>query len=102
MTLPVLNRVSFFRLHEWELISALADAVSSDGAESPSDTHDALAAWARMATDVPNGGFTQFFFNNRGDRGVESLANLLESINVPKAGAVIRNALAVFRAHQCA
>jgi antitoxin component YwqK of YwqJK toxin-antitoxin module len=83
------------------LISALASADATDPS-SPSDSHDALDAWSRMATDVPNGGFTQFFFNRRGERGVETLADLLESIGVPKAGAVLRDALAVFRTNRSA
>jgi antitoxin component YwqK of YwqJK toxin-antitoxin module len=104
MKLPSLDRVRFYLLHESELAGALAESFIAYGAEhpdwQPSDAQEALIAWARMATDVPNGGFTQFFFNHRGDRGTEALATLLDSIGVPKTAATIRDALAVFRDHR--
>ena len=53
-----------------------------------------------MSIDVPNGGFTQFFFNNRGDHGVLELASLLDANDVPKAASVLRDALAVFHEHK--
>ncbi len=56
-----------------------------------------MLAWAKLSVDVPNGGFTQFFYNHRGDDGVEELARLLDSTDVPKAGALLRNAVAVYR-----
>lgn len=102
---PRLNRVAFFRLNEGELIAALAHSITTH-ADQRSGTltgqHEAVVAWARLSVDVPNGGFTQFFYNHRGDRGVGELAGLLDSIGVPKAGAVLRDAVAVYRRHQAA
>ena len=65
MKLPNLSRVDFYRLKEDELIAALAAAIAGHveqhaNAELSSD-HLAVSVWERMAVDVPNGGFTQFF-----------------------------------------
>lgn len=104
--LPCMSQVDFYRLHEDELISALAQAIACWIDRFPNGrrtaNHEAVLAWDRMLIDVPNGGFTQFFYNNGGDRGVEPLVNLLDAIQVPKAGAVLRDAAAVFRQHQSA
>lgn len=105
-TKPLLSRVDFYRLHEGELVSALAQAIAQhieslpDG--SPSAAHGAILAWAKLAVDVPNGGFTQFFYNHGGDNGVEELTRLLDSIDMPKAGVLLRDAVAVYRRHQSA
>jgi len=61
-----------------------------------------MLAWAKLSVDVPNGGFTQFFYNHHGDGGVEELARLLDSIDLSKAGALLRDAVAVYRRHQSA
>jgi hypothetical protein len=101
--LPRLSRVAFFRLNEDDLISALAEAITKHAREHSgkmTDHQEALVAWSRLSVDVPNGGFTQFFYNHRGDRGIEALAVLLDSIDMPKADAVLRDALAVYRQHQ--
>jgi antitoxin component YwqK of YwqJK toxin-antitoxin module len=104
--LPLLSGVDFYRLHEGELISALAQAIARHLEEAPDQpltaAHEAIRAWAKLSVDVPNGGFTQFFYNHRGDDGVEELARLLDSIDVPKAGALTRDAVAVYRRHQSA
>jgi antitoxin component YwqK of YwqJK toxin-antitoxin module len=103
--LPHLSRIDFYRLHEGELISALAQAIRHiepllAGALPPADK--AICAWTELSRDVPNGGFEQFFYNNRGDDGVEELALLLDSLDVPKAGPLLRDAVAVYRRHQLA
>ena len=104
--LPLLSRVDFYRLHEGELISALTQAIARHVEHVPDGTltaaHEAILAWAKLSVDVPNGGFTQFFYNHRGDDGVEELARLLDSIDVPKAGTLLRDAVAVYRRHQSA
>ena len=104
--MPCMNHVDFYRLHEDTLICALAQAIVKHADENPgedlTDNHNALLAFARMSYDVPNGGFTQFFYNHRGDEGVEQAAELFDSIGLPKAGAVLRDAAAVFRRHQAA
>lgn len=104
--LPLLNRVAFYRLYEGELISALADAISGHRAQIPDATvtanQMAILAWAQLSTDVPNGGFTQFFYNQRGEDGVEELARLLDLNDLPKASALLRDAVAVYRRHRSA
>jgi antitoxin component YwqK of YwqJK toxin-antitoxin module len=57
-------------------------------------------AWSRLSVDVPNGGFTQFFYNHRGDHGVAELARLLDSLGVAKAAALLRDADAIYRSHR--
>lgn len=102
--LPRLSRIRFFRLQENELICALAGAIQSQGvdADAISDRHAAVLAWAQLSGDVPNGGFEQFFFNHRGDHGVEVLAELLDSIDVPKAGDLLRSATLIYHKNAAA
>jgi hypothetical protein len=104
--LPRMRRADFYRLKEDELICALAQAIARFVDQHPSGTltahHDAVFAWARMSIDVPNGGFTQFFYNHHGDDGVAPLANLLDSLELPKASTILRDAAAIFRRHQSA
>jgi antitoxin component YwqK of YwqJK toxin-antitoxin module len=104
--LPRLSRVDFFRFREAELISALAQAIGVHVEEVPDGTltaaHKAIYAWAKLSMDVPNGGFTQFFYNHRGDEGVEDLVRLLDSVSLPKLGALLRDAVAVYRRHESA
>ena len=102
--LPCLNRIDFYRLTEGELISALAEAISGfrEGNRNGklTDDHPAVCAWARLSIDVPNGGFTQFFFNHGGEVGIESAADLFEALELTKAGALLRDAVAIYRAHR--
>lgn len=102
--LPRLSRIEFFRFKEDEFVSAFARAVERHCDRDPeanlSLNHQAMLAWSQMSMDVPNGGFTQFFFNHRGDRGVAELATLLDANEVPKAANLLRDARAVFRKHQ--
>jgi hypothetical protein len=44
-----------------------------------------MRAWIEPSRNVPNGGFDQFFCNNRGDDGLEEFALLLDSLDMPKA-----------------
>lgn len=105
-SLPSLSRIDFYRLHEGELIAALADAIGSHAERHPdappSPAQAAILAWARLAVDVPNGGFVQFFYNHRGDVGMAALADLLDSIDVPKAAAVLRDAVEAFHRNRSA
>jgi antitoxin component YwqK of YwqJK toxin-antitoxin module len=103
--LPRLSRIDFYRLHEGELCSALAQAIERDepflkGALRPA--HKAIYAWTQLSRDVLNGGFDQFFYNNRGDDGLEELAVLLDSFDVARAGPLLRDAIAVYRKHKSA
>src|SRR5439155_5639010 len=82
---------------------ALANAIATHAEQNASDeltaNQEAVWAWGRMTMDVLNGGFTQFFYNHRGDRGVAALADLLDSLDVPKAGTIVREAATVYRQH---
>jgi antitoxin component YwqK of YwqJK toxin-antitoxin module len=102
--LPRLSRVDFFRFKEDEFVSALAQAIrrhlDQEFSANLSANHEALLAWSQMSMDVPNGGFTQFFFNHRGGRGVAELATLLDANSLPKAANVLHDALVVYREHQ--
>jgi Domain of unknown function (DUF4375) len=102
--LPRLSRVEFFRFREDELASSLASAIADHvdrfpGAEL-TDHHAAISAWSAAAINVPNGGFTQFFYNHRGDHGVRELAALLDALDLSKAASILRDAAAVYHQHR--
>jgi antitoxin component YwqK of YwqJK toxin-antitoxin module len=101
MPLPRISRVEFFLSQEGDLIHALARAIVAHAEQYPDaalDAHHlAIVAWSSLRTNVPNGGFTQFFYNHRGDDGVKPLAKLLDSLEVPKVGTLLRDAVAVYR-----
>lgn len=98
--LPRLGRVSFFLSTGGDLAAALGDAVAADAGRrlgtKSSPAHEAVGAWGRMQVDVPNGGFTQFFYNHRGDDGLVPLAELLDNLGIPKAATIVRSAAAVY------
>jgi antitoxin component YwqK of YwqJK toxin-antitoxin module len=102
--LPRLSRFEFFRYREVQLAASLARAIADHVDRFPdaelTDHHAAISAWSAAAIDVPNGGFTQFFFNQRGERGVTELAALFDALDLPKAAAVLRDASAVYREHR--
>ncbi|HZZ78223.1 MAG TPA: DUF4375 domain-containing protein [Gemmataceae bacterium] len=102
--LPALSRIDFYRLTEDEFIGVLAHAIEKLVQQYSdvelSDRHVAVYAWARMAVDVPNGGFTQFFYNHRGDLGVAPLAKLLSSLDLAKPAQTLRDALKIYRKHR--
>ena len=104
--LPCLSAVDFYRLNEGELISALANAIAAHAEQNSSKElsreQEVIWAWGQMSMDVPNGGFTQFFYNHRGDEGVAALADLLDSIALSNAADLVREALAVYRRHRSA
>lgn len=100
-SLPRLNRTSFYLASDDDLaltVLRAADLHRERHPESePSSALAAVCASAKMQTDVPNGGFTQFFYNHRGDAGVAELAGLLASLDLPKAAGLVGDALAVYR-----
>lgn len=102
--LPRFNRTDFYRFQDEELLTALSEAIAAHAAENRevelTTEQEAVLAWALLVVDVLNGGFTQFFYNHGGDRGVAPLAQLLESLGVPKARAVLDEAVAVYRQHE--
>ncbi|MCX7409913.1 MAG: DUF4375 domain-containing protein [Planctomycetales bacterium] len=99
--LPQLSRVKFFRCREDDLVSALASAITEHVDRSPRakliDYHAAISAWSAAAINVPNGGFTQFFYNHRGDHGIIELAALLDALNLSKAATILRDAATTYR-----
>jgi antitoxin component YwqK of YwqJK toxin-antitoxin module len=97
--MPRLNRIDFFRLSELELIATVAHAIEAEPDLSRNDVQEAIVAWSRMAMNVPNGGFTQFFYNHRGDRGLTALVAQLEAFELPKAAIAVRQAQTVFQRH---
>src|SRR5262249_12294256 len=102
--LPCFNLLSFFHSTDGELAVALAHAIAEYAERRPTEklnaNQEAVRAWGRMQTDVPNGGFTQFFYNHRGDDGVEPLADLLDAFAMPKAATVVRDAVTVYQRHR--
>jgi antitoxin component YwqK of YwqJK toxin-antitoxin module len=102
--LPRLSRVEFFRYREDELAASLAMAIADYVDQFPdaelTDHHAAISAWSAAAINVPNGGFTQFFYNHRGDHGVRELAALLDALDLSKAATILRDAVAVYRQHR--
>jgi antitoxin component YwqK of YwqJK toxin-antitoxin module len=102
--LPRLSRVEFFRNREDELASSLARAIADHVDHFPdaelTDQQAAISAWSAAAINVPNGGFTQFFYNHRGDHGVRELAALLDALDSSKAATILRDAAAVYQKHE--
>ena len=101
--LPRLSRVEFFGSRGGELIPAVAQAIERWAEATPgglSPAHRSILAWARLSIDVPNGGLDQFFYNQRGDDDVEELIHLLDRIEVPRAGNLLRDAIVIYRQNQ--
>ena len=102
--LPRLSRVEFFRFRGGELPYALARAIADHVDRFPdaelTDHHAAILAWSAAAINVPNGGFTQFFYNHRGDHGVKELAARLDALDLSKAATILRDAADIYQAHR--
>jgi antitoxin component YwqK of YwqJK toxin-antitoxin module len=103
-SLASLNRVAFFTCRDVDLIHALRRAieclVKANQSVNLSDEQTALVAWSRLAIDVPNGGFTQFFYNLRGDLGIKPLCKLLKAVGVAKPMKSLEQAVAVYQRHR--
>ena len=103
-TLPQISRVTYFTKQDAELLGALARAIEAharhEGAWEPGVNQRALCAWGRLLADVPNGGFAQYFFNQRGEGGVEALRGLLAALGLEKLAAVLGEATAVYQANR--
>ncbi len=99
--LPVVTRADYYRADAADLVRLITAAVGRDGraGRPPSDAQLAIYAWGKLLADVPNGGFAQFFYNLRGDRGVDPLCDLLASLGQPKPADVLRRAAVVYRGH---
>lgn len=101
LRLPRISRIEFFRHREDELAISLARAITENIERFPNAKvtahHAAIWAWSAAVINVPNGGFTQFFYNQGGDSGVKELAVLLEKLDFTKGATVLRDAVAVYR-----
>lgn len=102
--LPRLSRIEFFRNRDVALASSLAKANADHLAQFPdaklSSSQIAISVWASAAVDVPNGGFTQFFYNHGGDHGVRELADQLDTLELNKAATILREASAIYGQHR--
>jgi antitoxin component YwqK of YwqJK toxin-antitoxin module len=98
-SLPRINPVDYYLLRDEDFLDLLSVAFAAD-AERVSNTGQlALITWGRLCADVDNGGFKQFFYNH-GEVGVEEVVEMLEALEVPKIGDLLRRALAIYREHQ--
>lgn len=96
-----LSRIAFYTAGETPLWDSLGAALGDLGGETKLARQQlALATWRKLVLDVANGGFTQFFYNNRGEAGVSEVVEFLKSLGVPKPAVVLENAVTVYRAHQ--
>jgi len=99
--LPRLSRIDFYTSGEDRLVHRLAAAIHSDAAnrgkwpeQKPSR---AIFAWSRLTADVANGGFQQFFLNNRGETGVDELIRLLASLEFIELPKLLEKATELYR-----
>src|SRR5688500_12298686 len=98
-SLPRVNPVDYYLLRDEDFLDLLSVAFAAD-AERVSNTGQlALITWGRLCAEVANGGFTQFFYNY-GEVGVEEVVEMLDALEVPKIGELLRQALAIYREHQ--
>lgn len=102
--LPRLSKLEFFRQRNSQLGCLLGEAIADHVSQFPdvelTPYHAAISAWAAVSTDVPNGGFAQFFYNHHGDQGVNELAILLDSFDLAKPASIIRDAAVVYAKHR--
>jgi len=102
--LPHFSRVSFFRCRDQELVHALAatirESVGGKSGVKISAAHLAIVTWSDLAIDVPNGGFTQYFFNHREVDGISALCKLLTSLKLPKIVTLLREAVAIYKKYK--
>jgi len=101
--LPRLSRIDYFRHRDDNLASVVASAIADHAHQFPDAVlaahHAAIPAWSAATIDVPNGGFTQFFYNRGGNHGVSELAALLDDLDLTKAATALRDASAVYQQH---
>jgi len=98
-SLPRINPVDYYLLRDVEFLGLLSAAFAVDADRVSNTGQLALIAWGRLCADVPNGGFTQFFYNY-GEVGVEEIVEMLDALELPNVGALLRQALAIYREHK--
>ncbi len=103
-TLPRLSRIDFFRSREEDLACAIGRAIaahSNEHSETRLTTgHLAVMTWSSVIIDVPNGGFTQFFYNRQGDHGIHELTSLLDSLALTDAAKMLREAAGIYQRYR--
>ncbi len=103
-SLPRMSRIEFFRYCDDELACAISRAITAHVELYPdaqlTEHHAAISAWCAAAMNVPNGGFTQFFYNRQGDQGVKELAVLLDTLGLSKAATLLRDSATIYRQHR--
>jgi antitoxin component YwqK of YwqJK toxin-antitoxin module len=103
-TLPRLSRIAFYTSGEDQLVHALGNAIRQHLTDYPraklTGDQFAIYVWSRILIDVPNGGFTQFFFNHKGDVGLTALCELLTTVDEPEIAKLLNKADTVYRKHQ--
>lgn len=102
--LPRLSRIDFFCKQDDGLAFVVANAIANHNSQTKSTdltcNHAAISAWSAIMIDVPNGGFTQFFYSRGNDDGVADLVNLLDNLDLPKAVVLLRDAHVVYMEHR--
>lgn len=101
---PRISLIDFFSRQEGELAFIVARAFSDHVHQAPNalltNSHVAITAWSAITIDVPNGGFTQFFFNRGSDHGISELTALLDDLELNKVATLIRDADSVYQRHR--
>jgi len=104
ISLPRMSRIELYRHRNDELACAISRAITGHVELYPdthlTDLHAAISAWCSAASNVPNGGFTQFFYNRQGDEGVQELAALLDTLDLSKAAKILRDAATIYQQHR--
>src|SRR5262245_44511537 len=103
-SLPSVDRDAFLQSGNDELFPLLGHAIRTYAEDNPDEgvleEHLVLYTWSGLITDVPNGGFTQFFYNSQGDAGVKSLCGLLRILELPELVTLLAEAAAVYQKHR--
>ena len=99
--LPRISRIDYYTCDDDRLVHSVAAAIHADairrGKWPDQAPLRALFAWSRLTGNVTNGGFQQFFLNNRGDLGVAELIRLLTSLEFIDLPAIIEKAADIYR-----
>ena len=102
--LPRLSRFAFYQSGDDGLVHEIAKAVYEHAQQHPSleipDRTFQLYVWSKVTNNVPNGGFAQFFYNHRGDSGVEGLCELLTELGLPEVGGQLTEAVGIYRRYR--
>ena len=98
--LPRVNPVDYYLSQNEDFLDLLSVALAADPERVKNTAQLSLVVWGRLCGDVPNGGFTQFFYNHQGDIGLEELIEMLNTLEVPRMGDLLKEAQAIYRRHE--